>query len=82
MGWLWWDVEPSRALAAASAARLNAVHPHFSLIDEPLVQRAHELGLDTNVWTVNRAEDIAAMASLGVSSIITDDPALALTILG
>ena len=72
----------TRALAAAQAASLTAVHPHFSLVDEPLVRRARELGLDTNVWTVNHAEDLAAMAAFGVSSVITDDPALALSILG
>ena len=82
VGWLWWDVEPSHALAAAGAARLNAVHPHYSLVDGALVRRARDLGLDTNVWTVNRDDDIKAMVSHGVSSIITDDPALALAILG
>ena len=63
-------------------ARLSAVHPHYSLVDKSLVRRARELGLDTNVWTVNRDDDIKAMASHGVSSIITDDPALALAIVG
>ena len=82
VGWLWWDVEPSRALVAACEARLSAVHPHYSLVDKSLVRRARELGLDTNVWTVNRDDDIKAMASHGVSSIITDDPALALAIVG
>jgi glycerophosphoryl diester phosphodiesterase len=33
-----------------------------------------------NVWTVNNAADIKAMFDLGVSSIITDDPALAMSL--
>jgi glycerophosphoryl diester phosphodiesterase len=34
-----------------------------------------------NVWTVNEPSDIRAMGVLGVASVITDDPALAATIL-
>jgi glycerophosphoryl diester phosphodiesterase len=43
---------------------------------------ANELELDVNVWTVNNPMDIKAMAELGVSSIITDDPVTALLLVG
>jgi glycerophosphoryl diester phosphodiesterase len=44
--------------------------------------RAGEFGLEVNVWTVNAATDITEMVDLGVTSIITDDPALALSLAG
>jgi glycerophosphoryl diester phosphodiesterase len=42
---------------------------------------ARALDLDVNVWTVNSLDDLERMASLGVASIITDDPALAQQVL-
>ncbi|MHB1252330.1 MAG: glycerophosphodiester phosphodiesterase family protein [Acidimicrobiales bacterium] len=42
------------------------------------MDQARELGVAVNVWTVNNARDIKAMLDLGVSSIITDDPAAVL----
>jgi len=35
-----------------------------------------------HVWTVNQEEDIKKMIGWGVDGIITDDPALALRLLG
>ncbi len=80
VGWLLWDVEILSALTQAYVLGLTAVHPHFSLVTPAVMEKARELGVDVNVWTVNNASDITAMAELGVSSIITDDPALALSL--
>jgi glycerophosphoryl diester phosphodiesterase len=77
-----WGVDLSSALVQARAMGLNAVHPYFTTLSPPAVIQARELGLALHVWTVNGAEDIVAMAALGVDSIITDDPALALQLLG
>jgi glycerophosphoryl diester phosphodiesterase len=44
------------------------------------VERARDLQLDVNVWTVNAREDLERMAGLGVACIITDDPELALKV--
>jgi glycerophosphoryl diester phosphodiesterase len=82
VGWLFWDVEPLRAIGEAHDAGLQAIHPHFLLVSAPVVAAATANGLDVNVWTVNDANDMTAMASLGVASIITDDPTLALRLLG
>ncbi|MBW4077493.1 MAG: glycerophosphodiester phosphodiesterase [Acidobacteria bacterium] len=82
VGWLLWGVEPMSALTQAYVLGLNAVHPHFSLVTPEVMDRARELGVEVNVWTVNNASDIKAMAELGISSIITDDPALALSVVG
>ena len=39
--------------------------------------RAHELGLAVNVWTVNDADEIRRLAAAGVDAIITDVPDVA-----
>jgi len=46
-----------------------------------LVRRAHERGKEIMVWTVNDALGIATMAGRGVDAIITDEPALAVSLL-
>lgn len=82
VGWLIWDIEFESALTRAYVLGLDAVHPHFSLVTREAMATARELGVDVNVWTVNNPRDIKAMAELGVASIITDDPALALSLVG
>ncbi|HEV7957926.1 MAG TPA: glycerophosphodiester phosphodiesterase [Acidimicrobiales bacterium] len=69
------------ALAVAHEHEFNAVNPHYSMVDPVGAQRAGELGLDLNVWTVNQASELLAMAALGVKSVITDEPELALDLL-
>lgn len=66
------------ALTEAHVLGLNAVNPHFTLVTSKTQDAANELGLEVNVWTVNTPEDIRAMVALGVASIITDQPALAM----
>lgn len=48
--------------------------PYFKDITAHDVDEAHALGLLVNVWTVNTANDIRRMASMGVDGIITDYP--------
>jgi len=80
VAWLLWDMAVGEALIQAHVLGLNAVNPHFTSVDEEVVERARDLQLDVNVWTVNKREDIERMAELGVACIITDDPELALTV--
>jgi glycerophosphoryl diester phosphodiesterase len=75
--WLLWDVALGDAMIRAHVLGFNAINPHFSTVDASTVARARELELDVNVWTVNSREDLERMASLGVASIITDEPELA-----
>ncbi|MEO9180796.1 MAG: glycerophosphodiester phosphodiesterase [Acidimicrobiales bacterium] len=81
VGWLLWDVDLGSAFDQAREFGLNALNPHFSLVTSEVMREANELRLDINAWTVNGSSDIAAMAELGVASIITDDPTLALRVL-
>lgn len=78
VGWLLWGIDPIRAIREAHQAQLHAVHPHFAVVNGAVVEMARANNLDVNVWTVNDAPDIESMAALGVASIITDNPVLAL----
>jgi glycerophosphoryl diester phosphodiesterase len=80
VAWLLWDVEVGDALVQAHVLGFNAVNPHFSTVNAAVVERAAQLSLDVNVWTVNTEPDLERMTALGVACIITDDPALARTV--
>ena len=78
IGWLIWRTPLSSALRGARERGFDAVNPHFRLMSRATAEEASELGVELNVWTVNRTKDLRAMAALEVASIITDQPALAL----
>lgn len=80
VAWLLWDVAIGDALVQAHVLGFNAVNPHFTTVDDQVVERARDLDLDVNVWTVNAKVDLELMAALEVASIITDDPVLALEV--
>lgn len=81
VGWLLWGESPHTALTQAHVLGLNAINPHFTQVDESVMDHARELGLSVNVWTVNAAADIQKMHQLDVSSIISDDPGLVKSVL-
>jgi glycerophosphoryl diester phosphodiesterase len=58
-----------------------AVHPEDTLCTAQTVARWRRLGYAVNVWTVDAPERIAALAAMGASAIITNDPARARTAL-
>ena len=45
------------------------------------MRRLHARDMEILVWTVNDAAGMSAMATRGVDGIITDEPALAVTLL-
>jgi glycerophosphoryl diester phosphodiesterase len=77
VAWLLWDVAVGDALVQAHVFGFNGVNPHYSTVTAEVVERAHELALDVNVWTVNAEADLVRMTALDVSCVITDNPALA-----
>ena len=81
VAWLLWGRDLTSAMTQAHVLGLNAVNPHFSLVGAATVEEARALSLDVNVWTVNQEADLQRMASFGVASVITDEPALALRLL-
>lgn len=48
---------------------------HFSLATHKLMEKAEKRGLPVNVWTVNNPRWVRRAYKLGISSVITDDPA-------
>ncbi len=65
-----------KPLSDSRLASLNAeaLHPNWKMVDEQMLQRAHERGQQVNVWTVNAPADMQRMISLGVDGIITNFP--------
>ena len=59
-----------------------ALHPYLTDVDPGLVYQVQAAGKRVHVWTVNQDEDLKRMIGLGVDAIITDDPVLALRLVG
>lgn len=77
-GWMgWWG----RTIGFRSGV-YQALHPHLSDVTPDLVYRLHATGKRLNVWTINSEADLKRMVELGVDGLITDDPALALRVMG
>lgn len=81
VAWLSYKGTLDDDLETAREHGFNALNPHLSMVKSSAQSRAEELGLALNVWTVNEARDLAAMGNLGVASVITDEPQLALEVL-
>lgn len=60
--------------AAMVEMQCHAAHPNKLCIRGSFVKKAHEKGLQVNVWTVNESEEIRNMIEAGVDGIITDCP--------
>lgn len=60
--------------------RPQALHPYYSEVTPEWLARARQCGYRVNPWTINEEADLRRMAELGVDSLITDHPALALRI--
>ena len=54
--------------------RYDALHPHFSDVDQDLVSMVHDREREINVWTVDDPQEIRRLAGMKVDSVITNDP--------
>ena len=70
-----------RAGLTFSYSRANAVHPEFPMVDEAYMAWAAKRKMPVRPWTVNEVADMQRMIALGVDSIITDVPDVALALL-
>lgn len=61
-----------------SALQLPLQMRGIRVVDERLVETAHEAGLQVHVWTVNDVEAAARLFAMGVDGIVTDRPDLML----
>jgi glycerophosphoryl diester phosphodiesterase len=64
---------PGEGLAEA-AAYLDAVNPPLRLVDRAYVERAHDLGLEVKVWSVNTPPAVRRALGLGVDGIYSHRP--------
>jgi len=62
--------------------KLQADHPYSADVSESSVHRSHARGRRVYVWTVNDPQEMHRLQTLGVDGIFTDDPKLALSVLG
>ena len=67
---------PARARAMAEAGRCEAVMAHRLLVSPRLVAELKLAGAELYVWTVDDPRQIARLATLGVTGVITNDPRL------
>jgi glycerophosphoryl diester phosphodiesterase len=70
-------VAPEEMLARAVERGHTAVHPKVRLLRridvDGFVGRAHDQGVQVNVWTVNDVAQVEMLRDAGVDAIITDD---------
>ncbi len=64
-----------RLLDAASAMHAYSVNPRFDMIDADFCARAHALGLQVLVWTVDVPQAMQILIAAGVDGIMTNYPA-------
>jgi glycerophosphoryl diester phosphodiesterase len=60
----------------AHAAQVPVAQGRIRIVTPRVVDRAHRLGLQVHVWTVNDADQMSALLDLGVDGLITDRPAV------
>jgi len=73
--------EPLDAIAAAAAGGHQAVNPWDPCVSAESIARAHDAGLEVNVWTVDDPERIRQLVDWGADAVITNRPAVALAAL-
>ena len=66
----------------AKSLGAECLHPHFiTMARTPdMAKECKRLGIETNVWTVDESTWMERLLKLGVTSLITDKPDLALTV--
>lgn len=67
---------PKLVARAMQAGGIDACMSHQSLVTPYFVEQVREAGGELYVWTVDRAEDIAQFAAMGVTGITSNDPRL------
>ncbi|MGW8251167.1 MAG: glycerophosphodiester phosphodiesterase, partial [Anaerolineales bacterium] len=61
--------------------RYQALHPHFSDVDDALVEQLHKRDARIHPFTVDTEAEMLRLKNLNVDGVITDDPMLARKIL-
>ncbi len=61
-------------LIAALGFKPEILSPHYSLVDETLVQWAHDKNIEILPWTVNDKTTMHELIEMGITGLITDYP--------
>jgi glycerophosphoryl diester phosphodiesterase len=61
-------------ITGAALMGCEAIHPHWRLASLRAVERAHELGLNVNAWTLDDQATVRRLAAQGIDGVITNDP--------
>jgi glycerophosphoryl diester phosphodiesterase len=60
--------------APAQAAQIPVRQGPLTIVNRALIDRAHRLGIDVHVWTIDDGAEIERLLDLGVDGIMTDRP--------
>ncbi len=63
-------------------ADLPARMGDLTVVDPPVIEHFHRLGIPVHVWTVDDEEEMRALLDLGVDGIVTDRPDVLARVLG
>jgi glycerophosphoryl diester phosphodiesterase len=73
---LYRELLPQRAAARIRGGAIDALVPRWSLVTAALVDAVRGAGGEIYAWTVDDGAEIARLAELGVTGVITNDPRL------
>ena len=63
-----------RQLAFTKSIGCECVHPHHVFVNKDFVEKAHNMGIKVNPWTVDDTFNIDRLLKIGCDGIITDLP--------
>jgi glycerophosphoryl diester phosphodiesterase len=69
-----WTGTRLRLPASAVAAQVPVRHGRLPIVDPRFVSRAHRLGLQVHVWTIDDPVEMVRLLDLGVDGLMTDRP--------
>lgn len=76
-------LEADKSLEELRVSKISGIDYHLSHFekDPNLVKKANALNLKTNVWTVNKEDDMKTYIDMGLDYITTDEPELLLKLM-
>lgn len=74
--------EPIGLPAGYDLADLPARMGELVVVDAPVLDHFHRLGIPVHVWTVDEEDEMRALLDLGVDGIVTDRPDVLAAVLG
>jgi glycerophosphoryl diester phosphodiesterase len=72
----------AHALGDLNRLEVDALSVRADFLTDDVLRRAHRLGREVHVWTVNDAGQMTRLMERGVDNIITSDPDLAIRVRG